>query len=422
MTHRRWFRIAAASIVLFGVLSLAAACQPNPSWDGSLEQLLRSQPHRFATVMRDPDRYRIQIIYTQIDRDEDNRPLFRSFTYRLNRNEYFYPASTVKLPVALLALEKINRLAVPGLGRETVMLTGAAGHGQSEATRDPTAAGGLPTIGHYIRKVLLVSDNDAFNRLYEFVGQSEINDSLHSRGFEGTRIIHRLDLVLDAESNRYTNPVRFVNDETILYEQPMAYSSKSYLAPAPERLGRAEVIDGELVPEAKDFAEKNALPLQELHDMLKALLFPDAVPEQKRFALTARDYAFVYRAMSEYPGESGIGEYGDPDEYPQAYAKYLMFDRADTIPSDIRIFNKIGSAYGFLTDAAYIVDFEKGIEFILAATIYTNANETFNDGQYEYDEVGFPFLRDLGRAIYEVETARERPNAPDLEHFRLLYD
>ena len=52
-------------------------------------------------------------------------------------------------------------------------------------------------------------------------------------------------------------------------------------------------------------------------------------------------------------------------------------------------------------------------------TIYTNANETFNDGQYEYDEVGFPFLRDLGRAIYEVESFRERPNAPDLERFRL---
>src|SRR5690606_12459294 len=151
----------------------------------------------------------------------------------LNGDEYFYPASTVKLPVALLALEKINRLEVPGLDRDTVMLISADGHGQTEATRDPTAAGGLPSIGHYIRKVLLVSDNDAFNRLYEFVGQSDINETLYSRGFEGTRILHRLDLVLDVESNRYTNPVRFVDGETILYEQPGAYSPREYRATEP---------------------------------------------------------------------------------------------------------------------------------------------------------------------------------------------
>ena len=54
--------------------------------------------------MEDPERCRVQIIYTQIDRDENNTPSFTSYTYRLNENEYFYPASTVKLPAAALAL------------------------------------------------------------------------------------------------------------------------------------------------------------------------------------------------------------------------------------------------------------------------------------------------------------------------------
>jgi len=80
------------------------------------------------------------------------------------------------------------------------------------------------------------------------------------------------------------------------------------------------------------------------------------------------------------------------------------------------------AAYGFLTDAAYIVDFDKGIEFILAATVYTNANETFNDGKYEYDEIGFPFLRDLGQAIYEIESRRERRHVPDLGRFSEIDD
>ena len=414
----RFVRVVALFALMVASLVIAG-CQQRPAWNGSLEELLLSQPHRFAKIIADPARHRVQIIYTQIDRGEDNRPQFRSFTYRSDADEYFYPASTVKLPVALLALEKINRLDIPGLDRDATMLSGADGYGQTIATEDLTAPDGLPSVAHYIRKVLLVSDNDAFNRLYEFVGQAEVNESLRAKGFEGLRIVHRLDLVLDPESNRHTNPVRFVEGNNTVYEQPGAYSPRSYAAPETKMLGRAEVVDGQLLDRPKDFAEKNAFPLQELHDVLKALLFPESVPEKMRFGLTADDYRFVYREMSTYPGESAVSEYEDSEAYPQAFVKYLMFDRNDDVPENIRIFNKIGSAYGFLTDAAYIVDFDEGIEFILAATVYTNANETFNDGNYEYEETGFPFLRNLGQAIYEVELQRHRPNAPDLGRFVL---
>jgi hypothetical protein len=154
-----------------------------------------------------------------------------------------------------------------------------------------------------------------------------------------------------------------------------------------------------------------------LHDVLKALIFPESVSLEERFDLTPDDYRFVYRNMSRYPQESGIHEYQDAEEYPQAFVKFLMYDRDDAIPEHIRIFNKIGSAYGFLTDAAYIVDYREGIEFILAATVYTNANETFNDGNYEYETIGFPFLRNLGQAIYEIESRRKKANLPDLSRF-----
>jgi hypothetical protein len=95
---------------------------------------------------------------------------------------------------------------------------------------------------------------------------------------------------------------------------------------------------------------------------------------------------------------------------------------AAEVPDNIRIFNKVGDAYGFLTDAAYIVDFDNGVEFILAATIFTNANQTFNDDTYEYDDIGLPFMRNLGKAIYEVELQRERPHRPDLGRFRVAGD
>ena len=50
----------------------------------------------------------------------------------------------------------------------------------------------------------------------------------------------------------------------------------------------------------------------------------------------------------------------------------------------------------------------KGIEFFLTATILTNKNEIFNDDQYEYDQLGIPFLAALGREMYEFEKNQQR--------------
>lgn len=397
-------------------LAILGGCSKQAAWGGSLEALLRSQTARFATVMADPEKYRVQIIYTQIDRDAENRPSFTSFSYRLNDGEYFYPASTVKLPTALLTLEKLNKL--DGVDRNTVMLTLRGAESQTPATQDASSSSGLPSIGHYIRKILLVSDNDAFNRLYEFLGQEPLNKSMHSKGYRGTRIMHRLEAPLSIEENRLTNPILFVNGRNVIYEQAPQYSSRTYVGDTPILLGKAEVVGDELLNRPKDFSEKNAFPLQEIHDVIQALMFPEAVDKKRRFDLTDDDYRFVYRNMSAYPGDSGIVDYSSAEEYPDGYVKFLMFGGdAKSIPDNLRIFNKVGDAYGFLTDAAYIVDLQNDVEFILAATIYTNANETFNDDTYEYDEIGLPFLRDLGQAIYEVELHRERLHAPDFRRF-----
>lgn len=384
-----------------------------------MDELLRSQAQRFATVTNDPDKYRVQIVYTQIDRDAENRPSFTSYTYGVNPDQYFYPASTVKLPTALLALEKINELAIPGLTRDTTMLTDVASDWQTPALSDPSSPSGLPSIGHYIRKILLVSDNDAFNRLYEFIGQKPLNESLREKGYENTRIFHRLEVARNAEENARTNPVRFVDGDAVLYSQAAQLSDTRYAHDEPILLGRAEIVDGKRLERPKDFSGNNVFALQDLHDVLQALMFPQFVEQRRRFNLTDDDYQFVYRNMSAYPGESGITQYADAERYPDGYVKFFMYGgSASTIPDNIRIFNKPGDAYGFLTDAAYIVDFENGVEFLLAASIFTNANETFNDDTYEYDEIALPFLRDLGLAVYEVERARKREHAPDLSRFR----
>jgi hypothetical protein len=398
---------------------MTTACDRPATWTGSIESLLASQPERFGTVLKNPDKYRVQIIYAQIDRDADNNPHFRTHIYRVDPGEYFYPASTVKLLTAALALEKLKRLDLPGLNRETAMLTGSAADYQAEAIVDETSPTGLPSVGHYIKKILLVSDNDAFNRLYEFIGQQELNESLRQKGYYDTRIVHRLESSLSEEENRWTNPVQFFNGGELVYSQDALRSKERYAGLTPQLLGKAEIVAGERVEGPKDFSSKNAYALLDQHNVIRNLMFPDSAKAGKRFDLSEDDYRFLYRYMSMYPGESDIGAYQDEKRYPEGYVKFLMFGGdASKIPPHIRIFNKVGDAYGFLTDAAYIVDFKNNIEFMLSATIYTNENETFNDNNYEYEEIGLPFLQDLGEVIYEVELQRQRQYQPDLSRFR----
>ena len=402
--------------------AIVAACEPTPGWNGSIESLLMSQPDRFAGVMQNPEKFRLQIVYTQIDRDNENQPSFKTFAYRLDPTEYFYPASTVKLPTVALALEKLNRLDQPGLDMHTTMLTGSAADYQTVAQVDETSPTGLPTVANYARKILLVSDNDAFNRLYEFVGQEEINKSLLEKGYTDTRIVHRLERTLDKTQNQWTNPVQFINVDELVYQQEAARSSTNYYGTSPQPLGLAEIVNGERLERPKDFSEKNAYALMDQHEVVKNLLFPQSVDQTQRFNLSEDEYRFIYRYMSMYPTESGIDAYDDIDKYPQGYVKFLMFGGdAKQIPSHIRIFNKVGDAYGFLTDSAYIVDFKNNVEFLLSATIYTNENQTFNDNNYEYDEIALPFLRNLGQSIYENELERTRQHEPDLSRFRFSY-
>src|SRR5690349_15425125 len=88
--------------------------------DWLLSMLREKASPQLKEILSKPDEYRVQVIYTKIDRDKRNKPHFTS--YKLNPvDHYFYPASTVKLPTALIALEKLNRINVKGLDKYSSM-------------------------------------------------------------------------------------------------------------------------------------------------------------------------------------------------------------------------------------------------------------------------------------------------------------
>ncbi len=405
---------------------METATAQNNTIDNPLTELLNKNPQLFDAVLAKKDELNIQIIYTQVERkkkdaDKKDKIELTDYSFNLNPDRYYYPASTVKLPVAILALQKLNELKIPGLDRNTTMITMAGAEGQTEVYNDPSAIDGRPSIAHYIKKILLVSDNDAFNRLYEFLGQEYINNSLHKMGYTDAQIIHRLQISLPEDQNRLTNPVRFIDARgKIIYEKPIEKSKLVYAA-RNTKLGNGFMRGDQLVNEPFDFSKKNRLPLADLHSILKSVLFPGAVANKQQFNITEDDYAFLHKYMSMLPRESVTPVY-DTAEFGDSYVKFLYYGGGNAKANpDIRIFNKPGDAYGFLIDAAYIVDYKNNIEFMVSAVIYCNSDGVFNDDKYDYENLGLPFMKNLGRVLYDYELKRNNKRKVDLSALRLQY-
>lgn len=418
------FKSVISGCVLFAVIAVFYACKPSKAVvanDNLLESLMQQQLQDFGTILQKRDSMRIQIVYTRIDRDKHNRPHFTDYFFNVKPGSYFYPASTVKMPVAFLAMEKANELGIPFF---STMITEKGTDGLTAVYNDPSTPDGRPTLAHYVKKIFLVSDNDANNRLYEFLGQQYLHDQLKAKGYSDAQIVRRLAISMPEELHRLTNPVRFMDTSgKTIYDQPLQNSQYTYLQ-RNDFLGKGYINDsGKLVSEPMDFSRKNRIYLYDLHKQLRSVLFPEAVPEKERFKLKQEDYRFLYQYMSQLPSETRYPEY-DTTHFYDAYCKFLLFgtQKNKALPKHIRSFNKVGWSYGFLTDVAYIADFEKKIEFMLSATVYANADGILNDDQYDYETVGLPFLEKLGKLVYDYEAKRKRTYEPDLSKFKLTYE
>ncbi|KKO43860.1 hypothetical protein WG68_18520 [Arsukibacterium ikkense] len=366
-------------------------------------------------VVVNPDRFKVQILYTQIDRRQDNMVEFTHYQFGLDESRYFYPASTVKLPVSLLALQWLEQQNLPGITRDTIMLSDSNRAAQTTALADVTAEHKLPSVGHYIKKILLVSDNDAYNRLYELLGQDYINSQLKHKGLTNTVINHRLSLPLAEEEQRQYNPVRFVDaDNRTVLSLPARNSVKRYVNQPAPLLGKAHIANGELVPEPMDFSQKNRFSIVDYNGVLKRIFFPQVFSAEQQFNISQQNRDFIMRYMGLVPSANRYPNY-DVNEFPDNYAKFLLVGgQAEPIPGHFKIFDKTGWAYGHAIDGAYIVDTEHNVEFLLVAVIYANENDTLNDDNYQLDEIAKPFMRQLGQLIYQHELQRQRSIAPDL--------
>ena len=369
----------------FCFLLLSCSSTTNP-----IELIIKKREPQLKPIYKNKENHNLQILYTKVVRDSLGMPSFIQYDYQADNNVYFYPASTMKLPIVALTLQKINELRNTGINitvESKILLLSA-----DQITTETT-------FKDLIAKVFLVSDNSASNILINFLGYNYFNQQMREKGLNTIVLNHKF------------NPDPYVKTDWKIYTLDRDLISKDETQEIIEHnnldnllQGKFQILNGEKVATPFNFKTKNKASLRDLDGVMKRIIYPDLFQEQDRINLSDQDYNFLRYWMSRFTFEDIGIEYQKDSQYFDSYNKFFIYgDSTNTIDRKIRIYNKVGVAYGALTDISYIRDYQKKIEFFLSATIYVNQNQIVNDNIYEYDDVGIPFLAELARQVYKLE-------------------
>jgi len=345
------------------------------------------------SIVKNKDNYEIQILYTEVAKNSLGQTEFSDFQFQLNDEKYFYPASTIKLPIVVLTLSKINELRAEGanISPKSKINLSLINNNKKIILKDS-----ITSFQNLIADVFLVSDNSASNVLIDFIGYNYFNSSMSNLGFKNTYLNHKF------------NPDPFVDSSWIIssldneiissnenQKTVLASSNISNL-----KKGEKRFINGEIKNESLDFSSKNRSSLTDMHNIMKNLIYPET--SLSKFNLNVEDYDFLRYWMSRFTYEDLGTKYIGDSKFFNSYNKFFIHG-TDTIlnNTDVRVYNKIGQAYGTSTDSAYIKNYKEDLEFFLTATIYTNKNKIINDNIYEYGDTAIPFLSNLSKALYK---------------------
>ena len=376
-------------ILLLAVFSSLLSCNSNP-----IELVLKSDPY-LKEIIKDKEDYEIQVMLTKINHN-NTKIDFQNYQYQHDENQYFYPASTIKLPIVVLTLKKINELRSKGSDitlKSKIILNNVDNYSNFKLQDSITSFQNL------IADIFLVSDNSASNILIDFIGYNYFNDEMQNAGFDRTYLNHKFnpDPYVNSTwqiSDLDNNMISSINDNQKIIKADDKTNGLDK--------GESRYFNGEILDESLNFSEKNRFSITDMHNLIKYIFYPEIFDMANTFNLNVEDYDFIRYWMSRFTYED-IGEKFIGDEnFFETYNKFFIHGDEQSVSNEqIRVYNKIGQAYGTSIDNGLIKNYQNNVEFILTSTIYTNKNKVINDNLYEYDDIAEPFLAKLSRAIYK---------------------
>jgi hypothetical protein len=363
--------------------------KPSPS-KVAIEQLLAGGSPALKAVMASPEQYRFQVLYSAVRDDRLERHAYRPDA------EYYFPASSMKVPIALASYERLAllRKTKPQVTRDaTLRIHPTTGNAEPYVT----------TLARETWRALIVSDNFSANRLIGFVGHRELHETLWGLGLPSTRVHSGFATGAEIDDAEVSPRIEVTQEGAVVTD--VAARKSTLVLPATNatglEIGEAVVVDGRRVPGALSFAKKNAIRLTELQDTLVRIMRPELLPKGAAPGVASQeDMAYLRQALGTLPSESGLAGFDRNVVMDYQLSPFLRGLERVRARGRFLLYSKVGQAFGFLVANAYVVDKETGRSFFLTACVFANPDGTMNDDRYAYDTISFPALADVAEAIY----------------------
>ncbi len=386
-------------------------------------QFVKGKDPLVDAVLKNHEQYRLQIVYGQVTHhSEDSVSIINS---SLLKENYFYPASSVKLPCAMIAMEKLNDLNIGGnyyFRFNNDYLCGSNAHiSNSQNSKS--------SFYDIIKEMIVVSNNVSFNSVYEFLTPGYLKTKLREKGLNDIHVFNKF-AGCNLQENLKCNTIKFYDqNDQLLHKQDasvlnLSEMAENYNYSQKKLIGTYSYKNRKTTKKPYDFNYNISTSLENLHNSLTDLIYPNNINTSRRWNLKKSDRNFLIKILGMFPRELNTKIYQDSTKYPDNLLKYIVFGdpNSNTKSNSIRTFSKIGLAYGFTTEAAYVVDLETNKDFFLSITMYTNKNKTINDGIYQYEQISKPFFGKLGMLLLEYEAQRPQPFSPDFSSLGSFYD
>jgi hypothetical protein len=354
-------------------------------------------------IVTDP-KYRFQLVYTQVDHS-DSVPQFS--TSHFGTQQYYYPASLMKFPIALLTLSHFRQ---SGISLDDIPVFGSEVSCNNDKFIALSQSKSI-RFRQMILEMMALSDNNFYSAFYHLLNPKLINNRLEKNGYFGTNIYKAFTGCERADQLK-TNSCEVVDSKgefkssslmTVLDTNEML---KNYSFTESRLFGsKHEDENGDIVPGPYDLNYNLELPLTEVNEMLIGLMYPEHA--DRVFKMRNADREFLIESMQKYPSEV------KPSYPARRYwkndndLKYAMVGEEGT-SHKTKTTSKLGLSYGFTSEIAHVKNEEDGVEFFMSVSLYTNANDIVNDGEYEYTEVARPFVARLSKLLYAYELEKHK--------------
>lgn len=338
--------------------------------------------------------YRIQFAFTELNDGVQGETFF------FGQERYFYPASSIKLPIAWLCLKKLQELNTSPDSylqiQDALFCPSATYISKLESEK--------PSFKELIAEMLVVSDNEAYSALYHFLTPEYIHKKLKEIGLVQTRIPKSFTGCYRFES--CVNPYSILDsDYEVIFESDGdcwdidldSLYAEGFLDE--RKIGEFHESNKVIVPLPYDFNYNFVFPINEAQQFMLKLTSPLQNETNIGLGLNESDRNFLLKCLSAPPSTLKNVKYHDLKNYPKDYFKYLYSPQWTDDTAKFILQSKIGLSHGFTTELAHVLKVGTRSGFVLSVSIYTNKNQTVNDGNYEYESEARVFIRRLGEVL-----------------------